>query len=221
MENLNEKWKDIPNFEGYQVSNLGRIRSLPRQRTKGTILKQQSNCNGYCRIMLCKKFFYVHRLVAAAFNPIPAHLTGIEISKLEVDHINGIVNDNRFSNLRWCNRIENCNYELHLKNISKAFKGRPSWNKGKKRPLSESAYETISRKAKERFKIKENTPYYNKGKTVIQYSLDGKPIKEWINITRAAEFVGCSPTLIQMCCLHYPKHKTAKGYKWEYKKDDA
>ena len=75
MENLNfekEVWRDIPNYEGYQVSNLGRVKSLERIDVRGhrvneKILKPSITRNGYYLIGLYKnsiqKVYYVHRFV--------------------------------------------------------------------------------------------------------------------------------------------------------------
>ena len=81
MEQI-EMWKDIPEYEGkYQVSNLGRVKSL--QRWSGTkyynreyILNNYVNKkNGYVYVYLTKnnkgKNIRLHRLVAQAFIPNP------------------------------------------------------------------------------------------------------------------------------------------------------
>ena len=78
METIcNEIWKDIPNYENvYQVSNLGRIKSLRYWNNgnyiyKERILKPRLSKNGYLRITLRKnnnsKDFYIHRLVGNVF----------------------------------------------------------------------------------------------------------------------------------------------------------
>ena len=77
-----ETWKDVIGYVGlYQVSNLGRIRSLGRecnskngskQRKKERILTQEVTIHGYCRVRLFDadgnaKHYAVHRLVMNAF----------------------------------------------------------------------------------------------------------------------------------------------------------
>lgn len=68
----NEKWKSITGYEGlYEVSDLGRVRSLNYRLTgKVNVLNPGIN-NGYLLVCLCKdgkkKMFFVHRLVVTAF----------------------------------------------------------------------------------------------------------------------------------------------------------
>ena len=113
MENFEkEVWRDIPNYEGiYQVSNLGRIKSLERidargYRLKEKILKPGLVC-GYYQVSLYKnskvKHYMVHRLVWEAFN-------GTIPEGYEVNHINEVKTDNRLSNLNLMTHKENMNY---------------------------------------------------------------------------------------------------------------
>ena len=115
MENLNfekEVWCDIPNYEGYQVSNLGRVKSLERfdalgHKRKEKLLKLWVTRNGYYQVCLYKnsigKFYKVHRLVWIAFNgTIPE---GYEINHLDERPVN-----NALSNLSLVTCKENINY---------------------------------------------------------------------------------------------------------------
>lgn len=118
----NEKWKDISGFVGkYQVSNFGRIRNVHPTHGEGPdgIRKLQIDRDGYLRITLnwtenkhrYEKFFYIHRLVAKAFVPNPHHYT-------LVNHKNEIKNDDRASNLEWCDCQYNNSYGNRNKKIS-------------------------------------------------------------------------------------------------------
>ncbi|MBA4475122.1 endonuclease, partial [Lactobacillus paracasei] len=79
-----EIWKDIKNYEGlYQISNLGRVRSLDRvdlqgRRLKGKVIASFPNRNGYLKVNLywdrSIKQVFIHRLVAAAFLDNPDNL---------------------------------------------------------------------------------------------------------------------------------------------------
>lgn len=102
-----EIFKDIPGYENeYQVSNLGRVKSLKCGKEK--ILKQvKDKTRGYYFVGLsingkCKPYL-THQLVAMAFlNHKP------DKSKIVVDHINNIKNDNRLENLQVISQRENC-----------------------------------------------------------------------------------------------------------------
>ena len=118
MNIVNEEWRDILGYEGYyQVSNLGRVRSCDRVAMRngvsvfvnGRLLKPVLDSSGYFRIALYKDgkraFFFVHRLVAIAF------LT-IDTSRNEVNHKNGVKDDNRVENLEWCTHLENMRHAI-------------------------------------------------------------------------------------------------------------
>ena len=110
---MNEIWINIiGNRETYSISNLGNVKTLDRNGSRGTIvkghsLKQYKNSSGYYRVSLNitgkRKDYFIHRLVAEYFIDNP--------NKYEfVNHKDGNKSNNRSDNLEWCSRSEN---ELH------------------------------------------------------------------------------------------------------------
>lgn len=125
-----ETWKDVIGYVGlYQVSDLGRIRSLGRecnskngskQRKKERILTQEVTIHGYCRVRLFDadgnaKHYAVHRLVMNAF---------VGILDEDINHINEIKTDNRLVNLEYCTHKYNCNHGTRNARISANSKGK-------------------------------------------------------------------------------------------------
>lgn len=212
---MEEEWKDIYFKENgivydfrnlYQVSNLGRIKSLNYMNTgKEKILKLNENKCGndriYLRIYLYKngtqKRFLVHRLVAHMF--IEGYFNGAEI-----DHINTIPNDNRAENLKWCTRTENMNNNLTKEKSKKA-------------------------------NLKEKNPRYGKGRNIIQEDLNGNLIKIWNSLCDICENTGINSSSIIRCCQFQKMNcdkeewlkthknrpcKSAGGYIWKYYEED-
>jgi len=93
----NEIWKPI-NLN-YEVSNLGRVKSLPRKGTKGGIVKTNEKKTGYIEVYV-GSFKLLHRLVAEAFIENP-------LNKPCVDHIDHNKSNNNVNNLRWVTYQEN------------------------------------------------------------------------------------------------------------------
>lgn len=110
-----EQWRDIDGYEGmYQVSDLGRVRSLKFGKVR--VLKGTKNSDGYLIVDLLRggkrtrKSISVHRLVAQAFIP------NYDDSKTVVNHKNEIRTDNRVDNLEWCTIQYNVTYnDIHLR----------------------------------------------------------------------------------------------------------
>lgn len=122
---MKEIWKDIKNFEGsYQVSNLGRVKSLSRKRNRiygvvrERILRAGINRDGYACVILFnklgKKGFKVHRLVAKAF------VLNNE-NKPQINHKDGNKCNNNISNLEWVTHSENALHAIE-NNLMKSVK---------------------------------------------------------------------------------------------------
>ena len=102
---MREIWKDIEGYEGlYQVSNLGRVKSLQMYANGGykkrvKILKPCNNGNGYYVVYLMKNkkrsVNYIHRLVAQAF------LKNFNNYKC-INHKDENKSNNNVDNLEWC-----------------------------------------------------------------------------------------------------------------------
>lgn len=183
---MEEIWKDIKNYEGlYQISNYGRVKSLPKKLnnhtgfkiTKEMILKPRINKKGYVKYALYKnrkqKNISAHRLVAEAFIPNPEN-------KPQVNHISGIKTDNNVSNLEWCTNSEN---QIH------AFKmGLQKRRKGKNNITS---------------------------KKVVQYDLNNNFIKEYYGVKEASEKIGIHPSNIYKCCRGEKKQTKGFVFKYK------
>jgi len=123
-----EIWRTIVGYSGYEVSNLGRVRSLDRfivnskgvkYPLKGKLfsLKPHKSQGGYVRVTLQGQKEYVHRLVARAFIPNPEN-------KPHINHIKGKERDNnKVTNLEWCTPVENSTHALTTGLKSKIAKG--------------------------------------------------------------------------------------------------
>lgn len=196
----NEEWRDVVGYEGlYQVSNLGRVKSLSRKMKRGSgiwnkpikIMTPPINGRGYHHVTLFsedgkRRIRCVHQLVAESFIDNPHNYDCI-------DHINTNKMDNRAENLRWCNHKMNMNNP-----ITKAY-----IDKKRKTYCFEDWY-----REKQRY----NQPY---GKQVLQFNLDESFVKEWKTISEAARSMKTSTQAISRCCNGIVK--TSNGYIWRFK----
>ena len=118
---MKEIWKDIQGYEElYQVSNLGRVKSLNYRKTgKEKTLRLRNHKTGYVYIGLSKngetKHYRVHRLVAETFISNPNNY-------LEVNHKDENPSNNRVDNLEWCTHTYNVYYGARNKRISNKLK---------------------------------------------------------------------------------------------------
>lgn len=192
---MNEEWKAVCGYEGlYEVSNLGRVRSLDHiveqmnngvmtsRLYKGRILKIMVRPHGYCCVHLSNrheaKWLSVHRLVALAFVHKP---DGCDI----VNHLDCDTTNNRADNLEWTTYSGNMQYASSLGHM-----------KGNAQNL---------KKAQEQRK----TAIIAKGK-------DGK-IYEFNSQKEAAEALGVNRSHIACACRKEYGYKRLNGYEFFYK----
>lgn len=190
---MEEKWKEIENFNGvYFVSNYGRIKSIDRLivrndgvqiQTKGRVLAPRPARNGYMFVCLSKdgksKNHSVHRLVATYF-------LSKKGNKNEVNHIDGDKENNCAKNLEWCTRKENARHAAENGLFN------PYW-KGRFGQLNKSS------------------------KKVIKFDRNWNELEIYDSTVEAANDNGCWRQEIGKCCLG--KRKTAGGYNWKYYDD--
>lgn len=128
---MNEFWKPVPGFEMcYEVSNLGRVKSLPRtcarpggvtRQVRERLLKFTISRKGYYLVRLYNNGVpstkSVARLVALTFLENPEN-------KPQVDHIDGDKANNCVSNLRWATNHENMTNPVSIAQRKASTKGR-------------------------------------------------------------------------------------------------
>lgn len=186
----NEVWKDIPSYEGlYQISNLGRVKSLKRKVYAGRgkmrwqyeriLSDKKTNGNGYKVVNLRKNGKgtnkYIHRLVAETF------IENTNNYKC-INHKDENKNNNRAENLEWCTYKYNNRYnDKHIKTGKKLINNK-----------------SIS-------------------KRILQLDENDNIIKEYPSIAEASRTFGVSNQVINDCLKGKQKHSA--GYKWKYAED--
>lgn len=130
-----EEWRTVDEFPHYEVSSLGRVRSLDRvipyadgrdRPMKGRVRKAVlSTGSGYPCLYLSGAMRYIHRLVASAFIPNPD-------GKPQVNHIDGNRENNLVENLEWVDNSENNLHSYRALGRVAAWAGK----KGERHPLS-------------------------------------------------------------------------------------
>lgn len=100
-----ERWLPVVGYEGlYEVSDLGRVRSMARPGTRGGVLRGNPGKYGHQTVCLSRggdlAYLQVHRLVLEAFwGPCPVGH--------ETRHLDGDATNNQLHNLRWGTPLEN------------------------------------------------------------------------------------------------------------------
>lgn len=107
-----EIWNPVIGWSNkYEVSSLGRIRTVSQYNSRGRKIKGHPKVfdtkigrDGYPVLNVSANGVTrerkIHRLVAESFIPNPSNLEC-------VNHINGVKTDNRVVNLEWCSRASN------------------------------------------------------------------------------------------------------------------
>lgn len=209
-----EEWRDIEGYEGlYQVSNLGRVKSLDRviifkngkkRKFYGLQLKPKK-CGEYYGVSLCGKNKLIAHLVAKAFPEI----CGEWFEGCQVDHLDTNKLNNNALNLRVCTEKENHNNPLTRKHNSQAKLGKTPWNKGKEHsPETREKIRTVLT-GKHLYDDNPNS------KEIEQYTIDGKYIQSFTTLKKAAETLNLNRCSLSMCI--HGKHKTCGGYVWRLK----
>ena len=169
---MEEQWKDIEGYEGiYQVSNLGRVRSLDRtytmkngrkQSQKGRFMIARVDKDGYeiikLRTLTSRVAHRVHRLVAQAFIPNPDNLALI-------NHKDENKTNNRADNLEWCTNSYNLSYGSCLEKMSSSHRNR-----------------------------------HYLSKPIEQYTADGQFVKAYPSSAEAMRQTGIHKNNIRACC---------------------
>jgi hypothetical protein len=191
-----EIWRDIEEYKGfYQVSNLGRVRSLDRNVScfkdrqgvvDGRILIPKKSRVGYLRVNLSVsskvKTRNIHRLVANAFIPNPEN-------KDQINHLDGDKTNNTTTNIIWSTCSENILHAYRELGKINPATGRS----GSKNPES---------------------------KPVLQYSLKGELIAEYPCIQWAADSIGCSYPYLSGILSGRLKYKPVKDFYFKFKNQD-
>lgn len=190
---MEEIWKDIKGYEGkYQVSNLGRVRSLSRLVWNGKVYVKHtgrilSQTVRYSKKRMCYTYSYVsfhnksnaptkkifiHRLVAEAFIPNPNNYSF-------VNHKDENKLNNTVDNLEWCT----CEYNN-------------SYGTARERSIKTKIRKGIT-------------------KPVCKYSLDGKRLCIYNSVTEAAKANNVSKTQISNACINKTIRVGNYGYRFE------
>ena len=181
---MEEEWKDIEGYGGiYQISNLGRVKSLQRlvnnthcskRLIKESFLSVKRKSHQYDYVSLYKnnkqKRAYIHRLVAQAFIQNPNNYT-------DVNHKNEVKRDNRVENLEWCDKKYNNNYGTGKRRMIESRNAHNKWNAEKETHM---------------------------------YDMDGFYVRSFRSVVEAAKYFNCADTNIRP--IIDKKNRSAFGY---------
>lgn len=223
---MRETWKDIKGYEGmYQVSSLGRVRSLDRREKhirygkdymafrRGKIVCQNKIYGSeYLSVMLRKnkksEYIAVHRLVASAF-----------IQDLEkgdrthhVHHKNGNKQDNRAVNLEVLSQEKHL--ELHNQKYPKIKKCVICGKEYEPYKCLRKTAKVCSKECEHKYRLELGKRY---AKRIVQCDLDGNIIKTWDSMMSIQRELGINASSIVQHCkgrIKYPQK-----FIWRYEED--
>lgn len=196
---MNEEWKSVVGYEGlYEVSNLGRVKSLERIAYKGKkhsqlfivpskILSPKKTKCGYLAAHLSKDgkdcHIFIHRLVAQAFLPNPEGLP-------QVNHKDEDKTNNAVWNLEWCSAAYNNAYGTHNERCAEANRRR--------KPTAAAIQKAAEKHKKPVIALKD-------GVVVLRYDSAADANRDNKNFS----YIG-----ISACCNG--RINTYRGYKWQF-----
>lgn len=242
---MKEVFKKIEGFDGYEISNLGRVMSHRRGCSilSPTITGSDNNGNHYLKVCLMKDSKktqrYVHRLVAEAFLPL-------ETGKSQINHKDGNKTNNILENLEWVSQSENVKHSVEVLGNNKHIKKNDRVvYQYKLDGCFVKKYENASIASKEndidgsliiacvagkrktaggflwsREKKDKITPFKDERPIrILQYDNRGCVIRTYKSILEASFFLSINQSHITGVCKHRHGYNTVKGYVFRYEDD--
>ena len=200
----NERWIWAKSFttdysDEYLVSDMGRCWSIRKKKFIGSLV------DDYWVVNLSKngkpEHMMIGRLMLISFGiPIPHHLKDLPTNKIYCMHLDGDSHNNNLSNFAWGDNRENQN-EVNAKN----------------KHIGENNHFYGKHHTEETKKIISEL----KKKPILQYTKDGEFVKEWDSALLVEKELGIKHSQIAGCCNGRYGYKSAGGYIWKYKKEEA
>lgn len=207
--------------ENYAISSIGRVRSFDRldckgRFIKGKLLSSRTYTHNYESVMIGKKRFYIHRLVAIAFIPNPHNYP-------QINHKNGNKKDNRVENLEWCTQKQNNQHAWRI-GLNKGFERTQDYRKQVSKTVKKLWEQGV-------FKIRKSedwTPEQREHARIAQLNSPNKrrgadaPQARKIQCIETGEVFGCIKDADrkygkEAVKLYFnKKQKTAYGWHWKY-----